>query len=49
MDYKPVNKYLPPRPKRDEAAATSAEAAPESADGGSLDKLFAWADRMLSR
>jgi sulfite dehydrogenase (quinone) subunit SoeB len=52
--FKPVNKYLPPRPKRDaeaaktEAAATTA--APEPVTTGSaLEKLFAWADRAMSR
>ena len=52
MGYKPVNKYLPPRPKRDggKAAATKAPAESEPGNGsGGVEKLFAWADRMLSR
>ena len=52
MGYKPVNKYLPPRPRRDEKSASppAQTPAPETADGkAGLDKLFAWADRMMSR
>lgn len=42
--YKPVNKYLPPRER------PTAEPAPEPAqqDGSAMDKLFAWADRVLA-
>ena len=50
MGYKPVNKYLPPRPKRD--AATSASRPVESAapaTGAAIEKLFTWADKVLSR
>ncbi len=49
--YKPVNKYLPPRPRRDEASApapklASAEAiAPAST---AIERLFEWVDRTLS-
>jgi hypothetical protein len=51
MGYKPTNKYLPPRPRRD---ATTAAAAPRaepvgSGDGSAIEKLFAWADKVLSR
>ena len=50
MGYKPVNKYLPPRPRRDAQSAQPPEAAAETVDGNAgIDKLFAWADRMLSR
>jgi len=50
--YKPVNRYLPPRPRRDRTTATesseSIRPAPEEA--GTLSaRLFAWVDRMLSR
>jgi len=48
MGYKPVNKYLPPRKGTDQAPVTAAEPAPETT-GSALDKLFAWADRALSR
>ena len=52
MGFKPVNKYLPPRPRRDQTAAASAQAPAEqpAAGTGSLaDRFFAWADRALSR
>jgi Fe-S-cluster-containing dehydrogenase component len=48
MGYKPVNKYLPPRPRRTEAAALGALAQlqplPTEAAGG----LLGWIDRLLS-
>ncbi len=47
--YKPVNKYLPPRRRRDERAADQATAVSAGvAAGGSAERLFAWVDRMLS-
>lgn len=46
MGYKPVNKYLPPRARRD-AATSKPEALPKP-DGSAFDRLFAWADRLLS-
>ena len=54
MGYKPVNKYLPPRPRRD-ATTTAAPIErhaiparpPRRATGPTA--LFAWVDRMLSR
>jgi hypothetical protein len=46
MGYKPVNKYLPPRARRD-ATTTVAEALPKP-DGSAFDRLFQWADRLLS-
>ncbi len=52
MGYKPVNKYLPPRPRRDGAAApveTTQRDAPIGGGEGGVDKLFAWADRVMSR
>jgi Fe-S-cluster-containing dehydrogenase component len=50
MGYKPVNKYLPPRPRRDAATtpAGAAETVP-AADGSAIERVFAWADKMLSR
>ena len=49
--YKPVNKYLPPRKRRD--AVTSQPAALKetvgASDGTKTEKFFAWADRKLSR
>ena len=51
IGFKPVNKYLPPRPRRDQAAASPQPAAETPADSsGSLaDRFFAWADRTLCR
>jgi len=49
--YKPVNKYLPPRARRDASSASWTRQSQEPATGsaGSLsDKRFAWVDRMLS-
>ena len=44
MQTKPVNKYLPPRPRRNGPGATGAPAALEPAPGG----LLAWVDDLLS-
>jgi len=50
--YKPVNKYLPPRPRRDEPpprlAHDPAPPAKVATSAAAADKLFAWVDRMLS-
>lgn len=46
MGYKPVNKYLPPRARRD-ATTLKAEALPQP-DGSAFDRLFQWADKVLS-
>jgi Fe-S-cluster-containing dehydrogenase component len=48
--YKPVNKYLPPRPRRDGATPRTGERQePATSSAGSVsDKLFAWVDRVLS-
>ena len=45
--YKPTNKYLPPRPRRDRSGTTGAPAAlePAASDGGFL----GWLDSVLSR
>jgi Fe-S-cluster-containing dehydrogenase component len=49
MDYKPTNKYLPPRPRTFEAKAAGpvAESVPRP-DGSAAERLFAWVDRVLS-
>jgi Fe-S-cluster-containing dehydrogenase component len=51
--YKPVNKYLPPRARRDTtttpALQPGAAATEPRAAGGAADRLFAWIDRVLSR
>jgi Fe-S-cluster-containing dehydrogenase component len=46
MSYKPVNKYLPPRARRD--ATTSVTESLPKPDGSAFDRLFAWADKVLS-
>ena len=49
-DYKPVNRYLPPRPRRDGCADTAAKAAPkETLDTAHLPGVLRWLDRVLSR
>lgn len=48
MGYKPTNKYLPPRKGTDQAPQTQAEPAPATTRSP-IEKLFAWADRALSR
>jgi Fe-S-cluster-containing dehydrogenase component len=48
--YKPVNKYLPPRLRKDRAAPGIAEELPVRASpGSSVDQFFAWVDKTLSR
>ena len=53
--YEPVNRYLPPRPRRDGTGAAAAAAAPAMQappDGASTDiaeRFFRWADKVLSR
>ena len=49
MGYKPVNKYLPPRPRRDGCASPTAAAAQESMDFSSASPILRWMDRILSR
>ncbi len=50
--YKPVNQYLPPRPRRNkivEGAPTALEPTPASKAETKTERLFQWADRILSR
>ena len=59
LGYRPVNKYLPPRPRRsgdDDGAQTAMEVAEPSAVQGEpppsealAERVFAWVDRVLSR
>jgi Fe-S-cluster-containing dehydrogenase component len=51
LGYKPVNKYLPPRPRRDGAAAVPAGAAGtgEKVDFSTASPLLRWMDKLLSR
>ena len=54
MGFKPTNKYLPPRAKRDAAAeplqtpATASVTVSKAEAGTSTSRFFAWADRILS-
>ena len=48
--YQPVNRYLPPRPRRDGSHASAPiEAAEESFDASQLPPLLRWLDKALSR
>jgi len=50
LGYKPVNKYLPPRPRRDGSSCATAKTAPaETVDATKLPPLLRWMDKMLSR
>jgi Fe-S-cluster-containing dehydrogenase component len=50
MGYKPVNKYLPPRPRREEPAFAPTEAASSHSESSDrFDRFFRWADKLLSR
>ena len=53
LGYKPVNKYLPPRARKNRGGETGAPLAltePVSDKAGTdSEKLFRWVDRMLSR
>jgi len=49
MGYKPVNKYLPPRPRRDGCTSTAIPAPEEKVDFSTASPLLRWMDRILSR
>jgi sulfite dehydrogenase (quinone) subunit SoeB len=49
MGYQPVNKYLPPRPKKTSAAASGAPERLEPVADGGGSKFLRWVDRVLSR
>ena len=51
IGYKPVNKYLPPRPRRDQNTAPAPQAIeqPVAYSGSLADRFFAWADKTLAR
>jgi len=44
MGYKPTNKYLPPRARRDQAVV---DPLPKP-DGSAMERLFAWADKLMT-
>jgi len=48
LGYQPVNRYLPPRPRRD-GSSPKADGAPEHVDSAKLSPLLRWIDRVLSR
>jgi Fe-S-cluster-containing dehydrogenase component len=48
MGYKPVNKYLPPRPRKD-AGASNVSVAAEPADFSKAPPVLRWIDKLLSR
>ncbi|HQY55557.1 MAG TPA: hypothetical protein PLU65_10030, partial [Dokdonella sp.] len=48
--YQPVNRYLPPRPRRDASRANShPQPAAEAIDTTQMSPLLRWVDRVLSR
>jgi Fe-S-cluster-containing dehydrogenase component len=47
LGYQPVNRYLPPRPRRSEAAETTTQDPP--LDVNALPPVLRWLDRVLSR
>jgi Fe-S-cluster-containing dehydrogenase component len=49
LGYKPVNKYLPPRPRRDGCGAAARERKDEQVDLSTLSPLLRWMDRLLTR
>jgi Fe-S-cluster-containing dehydrogenase component len=51
LGYKPVNRYLPPRPRRGATPSVSSEAphTDEHLDSTSLPPVLRWLDRILSR
>ena len=51
LGYQPVNKYLPPRPRRDGCSGTAAVSAgkDEKVDLSTASPLLRWMDRVLSR
>ena len=50
MDYKPVNKYLPPRPRRDKAGGVKSSPLETvgKGDGSLAERVFSWIDEVLS-
>ncbi|SRR5579883_2725116 len=47
--YKPVNKYLPPRPRRDGSSMPASSTQEETLDPAQLPPLLRWLDRVLTR
>ena len=49
LGYQPVNKYLPPRPRRTGEATAAPAKAMEALDTAALPPVLRWLDRVLSR
>ena len=49
MGYKPVNQYLPPRPRRDGCQSQPAATRTEKVDFSTAAPLLRWIDKVLSR
>jgi hypothetical protein len=49
LGYKPVNRYLPPRPKSGGCGGGKAKALEPAIDTAALHPALRWLDRMLSR
>ena len=50
LDYRPVNKYLPPRPRQTAPGATGGRGALKpSAEAEAGNPFLRWVDRVLSR
>jgi sulfite dehydrogenase (quinone) subunit SoeB len=49
LGYKPVNKYLPPRPRRGGERTATSTARPEAIAADALPPVLRWLDRVLSR
>lgn len=49
LGYQPVNKYLPPRSRRDGCSSKTAAATEEKVAFPSASPLLRWMDRILSR
>jgi Fe-S-cluster-containing dehydrogenase component len=49
LGYQPVNRYLPPRPRRAGASAGAKDVPADAVDTGALPPVLRWLDRVLSR
>ncbi len=49
LGYRPVNQYLPPRPRRDGCSSPTPPAEAEALEASALPPLLRWMDRLLSR
>ena len=49
LGYKPVNRYLPPRPKKGAGCGNGAAALEPAFDPSAMHPALRWLDRVLSR